>query len=930
MTTLTELLPPPTNDTPPDPDSIYNAFAGWATEQGLTLYPHQEEALIEVAMGSNVILSTPTGSGKSLVAAGAHFAALANGQRSYYTAPIKALVSEKFFALIDIFGAAKVGMMTGDASVNAKAPIICCTAEILASIALRDGADADVGQVVMDEFHYYADPDRGWAWQVPLIELPKAQFILMSATLGDVTRFQEDLTKRTGWPTAVVKNAERPVPLVFSFSLEPLHEAISELLTTNQAPAYIVHFTQAAALEQAQALMSTNMCTRQEKDKIAELIGEFRFASGFGKTLSRLVRHGIGVHHAGMLPKYRRLVEQLAQAGLLKVICGTDTLGVGINVPIRTVVFTSLSKYDGKKTRLLQVREFHQIAGRAGRAGFDTAGRVVVQAPEHVIDNERSFAKALAKTGGDEAVARRRVVKKKPPEGAISWGKPTFERLVNSEPEPLTSSFTVTHAMVLNVIDRPGNAYLALKHLLRDNHEDRAKQRKHIHRAIEIYRALLAGGVVERLDEPDEKGRYVRLTVDLQYDFALNQPLSPFALAAIELLDRESETYALDVLSVIESTLDDPRQILSAQQFRARGEAVAAMKSEGIEYEERMELLDSVTWPKPLEDVLEAGYDIYRRGHPWVGDYHVSPKTVVRDMYERAMTFGEYVQFYSLSRSEGIVLRYLADAYKALRQTVPDEAKSEELTDLIEWLGELIRQVDSSLIDEWEKLSHPDDLRLRLPAGQGGAQGGHQERARVQDPRPQRALPPGHAGRPAPLRRPRRPRRTRRLDRRRLGGRARRLLRALRRARHRPRRARPVEAAHRGGQDRLDGPPDLRRPGRRPRLGHLRHGRPRRLGRGGRGRHPRHRRRPALETSNSKSSSDRTDPGFIRSDALSRQRGGRHGGDHGSDGGQARAAQPGPGVAVARRQRLVPGADQAAREHRSDSPMWPSSVNTIR
>ena len=667
-------------------------------------------------MGSNVILSTPTGSGKSLVATGAHFTALANGQRSYYTAPIKALVSEKFFALCEVFGPANVGMMTGDASVNAKAPIVCCTAEVLASIALRDGADADVGQVIMDEFHYYADPDRGWAWQVPLIELPKAQFILMSATLGDVTRFQEDLTRRTGWPTAVVKNAERPVPLIFSFSLEPLHETLQELLTTNQAPVYVVHFTQAAALEQAQALMSTNMSTRQEKDAIAEMIGNFRFASGFGKTLSRLVRHGIGVHHAGMLPKYRRLVETLAQAGLLKVICGTDTLGVGINVPIRTVVFTALSKYDGKKTRLLQAREFHQIAGRAGRAGFDTAGRVVVQAPEHVIDNEKSYAKALAKTGGDTALARRRVVKKKPPEGMISWGRPTFERLVAAEPEPLTSSFTVTHAMVLNIIDRPGNAYQAMKHLLTDNHEDRAKQRKHIHRAIEIYRALLAGGVVERLDEPDEKGRYVRLTVDLQYDFALNQPLSPFALAAIGLLDKEADTYVLDVLSVIESTLDNPRQILSAQQFRARGEAVAAMKADGVEYEERMELLDSVTYPKPLEDVLEAAYEIYRRGHPWVGDYMVSPKAVVRDMYERAMTFPEYVQFYGLSRSEGIVLRYLADAYKALRQTVPDEAKTEELTDLIEWLGELIRQVDSSLVDEWEKLTNPDPASAELRA----------------------------------------------------------------------------------------------------------------------------------------------------------------------------------------------------------------------
>jgi superfamily II RNA helicase len=563
--------------------------------------------------------------------------------------------------------------------------------------------------VVMDEFHFYADPDRGWAWQVPLLELPKAQFILMSATLGDVKRFETDLTWRTGRPTAVVASAERPVPLVFSYVIEPLHETLTELLSTGQAPIYVVHFTQAAALEQAQALMSINVCTRAEKDAIADLIGDFRFSSGFGKTLSRLVRHGIGVHHAGLLPRYRRLVETLTQAGLLKVICGTDTLGVGINVPIRTVLFTALSKYDGRKTRLLQAREFHQIAGRAGRAGYDTSGRVVVQAPEHVAENERALAKA-----GDDPKARRKVVRKKPPEGFVSWGQPTFERLVAAEPEPLTSSFNVTHAMVLNVIARPGDAYAAMKHLLTDNHEDRAAQRKHIHQAIAIYRALLAGGVVERLDEPDEEGRGVRLTVDLQFDFALNQPLSPFALAAIELLDRETPSYPLDVLSVIESTLDNPRQVLSAQQFKARGEAVAQMKADGVDYETRMDLLDSVTYPKPLADTLEGAYNIYRRGHPWVADYELSPKSVVRDMYERALTFTEYVGFYGLTRSEGLVLRYLADAYKALRQTVPDEAKTEELTDLIEWLGEIVRQVDSSLIDEWERLRNPlDDLEAQ-------------------------------------------------------------------------------------------------------------------------------------------------------------------------------------------------------------------------
>ena len=704
--TLTDLLP-----ATPEPDAVFDAFAGWSKRRGLALYPHQEEALIEVVSGANVILSTPTGSGKSLVAAGAHFTALADGRRSFYTAPIKALVSEKFFDLCDAFGPAQVGMMTGDASVNAEAPIICCTAEVLASIALRDGADADAGQVVMDEFHYYADPDRGWAWQVPLLELPRAQFVLMSATLGDMRRFEADLTRRTGRPTAVIHSAERPVPLVFSFVTEPLHETLKELLSTNQAPVYVVHFTQAAALEQAQALMSVNVCSRAEKDAIADLIGDFRFSAGFGKTLSRLVRHGIGVHHAGLLPRYRRLVETLAQAGLLKVICGTDTLGVGINVPIRTVLFTALSKYDGSKTRLLQAREFHQIAGRAGRAGYDTAGRVVVQAPEHVVENERALAKA-----GDDPKARRKVVRKKPPEGFVSWGKPTFERLVAADPEPLTSSFKVTHAMVLNVIARPGDAFAAMRHLLTDNHEDRSAQRKHIHQAIAIYRALLAGGVVERLDAPDSEGRLVRLTVDLQFDFALNQPLSPFALAAIELMDMDSPSYALDVLSVIESTLDNPRQVLSAQQHRARGEAVAQMKADGIAYEERLDLLDGVTYPKPLADLLDGAYEIYRRGHPWVLDYSVSPKSVVRDMYERALNFTEYVAFYGLSRSEGLVLRYLADAYKALRQTVPDEAKTEDLTDLIEWLGEIVRQVDSSLIDEWERLRHPDpDPDLALP-----------------------------------------------------------------------------------------------------------------------------------------------------------------------------------------------------------------------
>ncbi len=700
-----------------DPDELFASFAAWAEESGTTLYPAQEEALIELVSGANVVLATPTGSGKSLVATGALYAALAAGTHSYYTAPIKALVSEKFFALCDVFGAANVGMLTGDASVNPAAPIITCTAEVLANIALREGGPSETTAdllVVMDEFHFYGDPDRGWAWQVPLLELPHAQFLLMSATLGDVSFLREDLTRRTGRPTALVANAERPVPLHYYYATTPMHETIGELLSTKQAPIYVVHFTQASALERAQALMSVNVSTKEEKKAIADLIGGFRFSSAFGTTLSRLVRHGIGVHHAGMLPKYRRLVEQLAQAGLLKVICGTDTLGVGINVPIRTVVFSALSKYDGTRTRLLSAREFHQIAGRAGRAGYDTAGTVVVQAPDHEVENLKQFAKVA-----DDPKKRRKLVRRKVPEGMVPWSESTMTRLVDAAPEALTSNMRVSTAMILDVVDRPGDPFAAMRRLLTDNHEPRKRQLQHIRETVGIARSLLQAGVVERLDEPEPDGRRYRLTVDLPADFALNQPLSTFALAAMDVLDSASETYALDVVSVIEATLEDPRQILAAQLNKAKGEAVAQMKAEGIEYDERMELLEEVTYPKPLDELLRHTFEVYLQSNPWAADGQLAPKSVVREMWERAFTFREFISVYGLTRSEGAVLRYLSDAFKALRSSVPAAARTEELTDIVEWLGELVRQVDSSLLDEWEQLTGSDqplDAPVAVPA----------------------------------------------------------------------------------------------------------------------------------------------------------------------------------------------------------------------
>lgn len=736
---------------PYDADAMYDAFVEWAEGRGFALYPAQDEAVIELVSGANVILSTPTGTGKSLVAVAAHAASVARTAadrdagrpwgRTYYTAPIKALVSEKFFQLVEIFGAENVGMVTGDSSVNADAPIICCTAEILANLALRQGADAAVDQVVMDEFHYYGDPDRGWAWQVPLITLPHAQFVLMSATLGDVTAIADDLARRTGRETARVTGVERPVPLHFSYAKTAVQETVEELLETRQAPVYIVHFSQAAAMERAQALSSIRVVTREGRDEIAEAIGGFRFTTGFGKTLSRLVRAGIGVHHAGMLPRYRRLVETLAQRGLLRVICGTDTLGVGINVPIRSVLITALSKYDGQRMRQLSAREFHQIAGRAGRAGYDTAGTVVVLAPDHEIENETAIRKA-----GDDPKKLKKVVRKKPPAGFVTSGEGSFERLVAAEPEPLQPQLKLTAAMLINVIGRGGDVARGIRSLVFDNHEPRARKYELARRALGILRTLRDAGVVEivpgggtpptlpsdtgpaegyrgssitRRDghhsasiDGGALGVALRLTVDLQPNFALNQPLSPFALAAIELLDPKTSEqgtghYSLDVVSIIESTLDDPRPILSQQQYKARGEAVAAMKRDGIEYDERMALLEEVTWPKPLDELLAHAFETFASSQPWVRDFELSPKSVVRDMFERSMSFGEYVSFYQLQRSEGLVLRYLSDAFRAIRQTVPDEAKDEELLDLIEWLGELVRQVDSSLVDEWSELVDP-------------------------------------------------------------------------------------------------------------------------------------------------------------------------------------------------------------------------------
>jgi superfamily II RNA helicase len=681
-------------------EAVLAGFLSYVESTGLSLYPHQEEAVLALVDDNNVILHTPTGSGKSLVATAQHFKALAEGRRSFYTSPIKALVNEKFFALCRELGPENVGIMTGDASVNRDAKVVCCTAEILASIALREGDQADIDYVAMDEFHYFSDRDRGVAWQVPLLTLPQARFLLMSATLGDVTPFETALEARTGRPVVTVRSAERPVPLRFEYEEALLHEAVASLVERGRAPVYVVNFSQRASAEAAQALLSTDYASKDEKRRIAAALQGENFKSPQGKDMQRLLRHGVGLHHAGLLPRYRRLVERLAQEGLLKIVCGTDTLGVGINVPIRSVLFTRLCKYDGDKVKHLSVRDFHQIAGRAGRKGFDDEGFVVALAPEHIVENRKIEAKERARKGG-------KLQRKKPPEwGYLHWDQATFERLVKSAPEPLVSRFSLSHAMLLNVLGRPSGGCRAMKRIVRESFESAHDKRRHRRQALMLLRSLWQAGVIEFRSAADGGG--VRVNAELQEDFSLFHALGLYLLDAVERLERESQSYALDVLSLVEAILEDPEPILRAQVDRLKTQKLAELKAAGVEYDDRMAELDKITHPRPNAEFMQAAFEIFAGEHPWVPRDGLRPKAVTREIMENFHTFSSYVKEYGLARSEGLLLRYLSETYKTLVQTVPELARTEEVEELIAQLGALVRGVDSSLLDEWERLQNPD------------------------------------------------------------------------------------------------------------------------------------------------------------------------------------------------------------------------------
>lgn len=693
----------------PASEDILEAFMEWAQSRGTTLYPAQEEAILELLDGKNVILNTPTGSGKSMVALALHFDSIAHGRKSVYTCPIKALVNEKWMALCKEFGPENVGLSTGDATVNRDAPILCCTAEILSNMALCEGEKLTITDIVMDEFHYYSDRERGVAWQIPLLTLPQSRFLLMSATVGATEFFEREMTKHTGRQSVTVRSSQRPVPLDFSYSTTEISTEVQKLVNEGKAPVYVVHFTQAAAASNAQNFMSLDLCTKEEKVKINEAIKEVRFSSPYGPDVKRWLKQGIGLHHAGLLPKYRILCEKLAQQGLLKVICGTDTLGVGVNVPIRTVLFTQLCKYSGDKTAILTARDFHQIAGRAGRKGFDNIGYVVAQAPEHVIENLKLEAKSR-QTG-------KKFQKRKPPEhGYVPFDESTYRRLIDAQPEPLTSSFRVDHGMLLNILSRETDGCKAMRTLIKDCHESAASKKQLQHRSFQLFRSLVEKNIVEFVKPVAEGYSHLRVNMDLQDDFAMNQPLSLYLVDTLPKLDSESPEYALDVITLCESIVENPEAILRIQQNKARTARLDELKAQGMEYNQRMEEIEKVEYPKPLREFIYGTYNEFAEQHPWV-DVNVEPKSIVREMFENFSTFSGYVKQYGLQRMEAILLRHLNYVYKVLSQTVPDGYKNDELHEMEDYLGDMIRRTDSSLLEEWEKMAHPEDYQKRLEEG---------------------------------------------------------------------------------------------------------------------------------------------------------------------------------------------------------------------
>ena len=382
------------------------------------------------------------------------------------------------------------------------------------------------------------------------------------------------------------------------------------------------------------------------------------------------------------------------------------------------MLFTRLCKFDGQKTGILSARDFHQISGRAGRKGFDDQGWVVAQAPEHVIENLK-LAEKSARDG-------KKTVKRQPPEkNFVNWDKNTYVRLIAASPEKLVSRFQIAHGMLLNVLGRKGDGCAAMRQLIRDCHETPKAKKAHAQRAWQLFRSLLDRKIVEFVPETED-GVYLRVNVELQDDFSMNQVLSLYLIETIPLMDPQAPDYALNLVTLVESILEDPDIILRKQLDQVKDRKMAEMKMAGVEYDQRLEELEKLEYPKPNREFVYSTFNNFTARHPWVGEENIHLKSIVREMFEEFRSFADYIKLYELQRAEGVLLRHLNNVFKVLAQTVPDSAKNDQVREMELYLGTMIRQVDSSLLDEWEKMRDPkyqagESKELRPPGAEEAA-----------------------------------------------------------------------------------------------------------------------------------------------------------------------------------------------------------------
>lgn len=435
--------------------AFYDKFL-WS--RGLEPYPVQEQAISAIFAGKSLLVTVPTGTGKTLMAKAALFAAIGRGHRAIYTTPLRALTEEKYRELCEDFGDGNVGFATGDYKVNREAPIQVEVAEILWNRIVAEKHVSPAEVVIMDEGHYFNDPERGYVWEQSIIGLdPRTQLVILSATVGHPEKFCQWVEVTRRMPMALVDSRERKIPLVHEYREDMLIETVRGLAHSGDVPAIIFVFGREQCFEIARLIKSCRrFTTDEEKAKIEMMCDEALLPSGAAKELRPLLAHGIGIHHAGILPRYKQLVEQLALERLIRFVVSTETIAAGINLPARTVVFPALRKFIKKEARLVTAAEYHQMAGRAGRPQFDDKGLAITLAPEEIVSELKKELKDAAKRPSyDESKVRKSVYNRAKSDaqrkGDIVWTPEVHAELVRGEPAELRSKTKISAEQVLAI-----------------------------------------------------------------------------------------------------------------------------------------------------------------------------------------------------------------------------------------------------------------------------------------------------------------------------------------------------------------------------------------------------------------------------------------------------------------------------------------------